>query len=59
MVSLREVDSNVLRMAMYFDEKKNQNGECNVRKFRRFSFFRMSSDVPAFKVPIFANDFKF
>ena len=42
---------------MYLDEKKRQNGECNVRNFRRF-FIGMSSDVPAFKVHVFASDFE-
>ena len=37
--------------------RKWQNGECNVRNFRRF-FFGMSSDVPAFKVRVFASDFE-
>ena len=42
--------------------KKKDNsdckGECNVRNFRHF-FFSMSSDVPAFKVCVFAHDFEF
>ena len=59
MVSLREVDSKVLRMAIQFvsmfsDER--QNGECNVQNFRRF-LFDISPDVPAFKVCIFTSDF--
>ena len=39
----------------YFDEKKKQNGECNVWNFKGF-FFGMRSDVPAF--PVFAKDFE-
>ena len=35
-----------------------QNGECNVRNFRRF-LFGMSPDVPAFRVCVFTSDFKF
>ena len=60
MVSSREVDSTVLRMALqleYFSDKK-ENGECNVRHFTPF-LFGMSPDVPAFKVCIFTSDFKF
>ena len=71
MVSLGEVDSKALSMAIlmhskvcepnsmwqYFYEKW-QNGECNVRNFRRF-FFGMSSDVPEFKIHDFASDFEF
>ena len=38
--------------------RKMQNGECNVRNFRRF-LFGVSSDVPAFKVHDFAIDFEF
>ena len=60
MVSLRVIDSKVLWMATqfeYFFLIKRQNGECNVRNFRRF-FFGMSPDVPAFKICIFTSDFK-
>ena len=38
--------------------RKRQNGECNVRDFRR-CLFDMSSDVRAFKTPVFASDFEF
>ena len=38
--------------------RKRQNGEFNVRNFRCF-FFGMSSDVPAFKVRVFAGYFDF
>ena len=31
-----------------------KNGECNVRNFKRF-FLGISSDVPAFKVPVFVS----
>ena len=37
--------------------RKRQNDECNVRNFRRV-FFGMISDVPAFKVRVFASDFE-
>ena len=39
--------------------RKMHNGKCrpNVRNFRRF-FFGISSDVPAFKVHVFAGDFE-
>ena len=54
MVSSKEVDSKVLRMAikLTFFVRKRQNGECDIRNFRR-CFFCMSSDVLAFKVPHF------
>ena len=60
MVSSEEVDFKILRMAIqlkYFDEKK-ENGKCNVRSFRRL-FFRMSCNVPAFKVLVSPSDFEF
>ena len=65
MVSSREVDSKVLKMAIQFEHfsdkkqtnKQKQNGECNVRNLRRF-LFGMSADVPAFKVRVFTSDFK-
>ena len=51
----RIVDSKVLRVAIQFEVFffliKRQNGECNVRNFRRF-LFGMSPDVPAFKVHV-------
>ena len=37
---------------------ERQNGECNVRNFRRF-LFGMSHDVLAFKAPVSTSDFKF
>ena len=37
---------------------KRQNGECNVRIFRRF-LFGMSPDVRAFKVLVLTSHFKF
>ena len=37
-----------------------ENGEYNVRSFRRFFFFfGMSSDVPAFKIHVLDSDFDF
>ena len=41
----------------YFDEKKSEI-TAYVINFRRL-FFVISSDVPAFKIPVFASDFKF
>ena len=41
-----------------FFSMKRQNGECNVRNFRRV-LFGMSPDVPAFKARVFTSDFKF
>ena len=35
--------------------RKRKNGECNFKHFR-LVFFGVSSDIPAFKVPIFASD---
>ena len=62
MVSSREVDSKVLKMAIqyeyFFFLIKKQNGESNVRNFRRF-LFGMSLDVPALKVHVLTSDFKF
>ena len=59
-VSSRVVDSKVLRMTIrsVFLLRKRQNGECNVRNFRRFLFGK-SPDVPAFKVHVFTSDFRF
>ena len=37
---------------------KRQNGECNVRNFRRF-LFGMSPDVPVFEVRVLESDLKF
>ena len=48
----------MLEIRCCYKKKKSQNGECNVRNFRRF-FFGMSFDVPAFKVRMFASDFDF
>ena len=39
-------------------KEKRQNSEFNVTNFRQF-FFGMSSDVPAFKVRVFASDLEF
>ena len=58
MISSREVDSLRVQLSERIFMRKRQNSECNVENFRRF-FFGMSSDVPAFKVCIFASDFKF
>ena len=61
MVSSRVLDSKVLRIAIqfqYFFLIRRQNGECNVRNFRRF-LFGMSLDVPAFKVHVFTRDLNF
>ena len=61
MVSSKEVDSKVLRMAIqfeYFFSDKRQNGKYNVKHFKRF-LFCMSLDVPAFKVRVFTSGFKF
>ena len=67
MVSSREVGSKVLRMPIQFEVFfffffffmiKMQNGECNVKNFRRF-LFGLSPDVPAFKVLVLTGDFKF
>ena len=58
---IKVADSKVLRMAIqfeYFFLIKRQNGECNVRNFRRF-LFGMSPDIPAFKVCFFTSDVKF
>ena len=44
-------------LAKVFFMRKRQNGECNVRNFWRL-LFGMSSDIPAFKVCIFASDFE-
>ena len=49
MVSSRVVDGWPFILSIVYD--KRQNGECNVRKFRRF-LFGMSPDVPAFKVRV-------
>ena len=49
MVLLRVVDSKVLRVAKYFFLIKRQNGESNVKKFRR-CFYGMSPYALAFKV---------
>ena len=38
--------------------EKGKMAKCNFRNFRRF-FFGMSSDIPACKVCVFANDFEF
>ena len=60
LVSSREVDFKVLRMAIqfqYFFMIKRQNGECNVRNFGRSLFGK--SHVPALKVLVLTNDFKF
>ena len=48
-LSSRVVDSTVLRMDIqfeYFFSDKKENGECNVRNFRRF-LFSMSPDSPS------------
>ena len=61
MVSSRLVGSKVLIMGIqfeYFFQIKRQNGECNVRNFRRF-LFGMSPVVPAFKVLVVTSVFKF
>ena len=61
MDSSREVGSKVLRMVHLIKSilmRKVQNGECNNRNMLKF-FLRMSSDVPVFKVPVFASDFEF
>ena len=62
MILSQKVDSKVLRMAIelkYFDEKR-QNGDCNVRNFRRFLFgMRLDVDVPAFKVRVLTSDLNF
>ena len=34
-----------------------ENGECNAKTFSRF-LFGMSSNVPTFKVPVFASGFE-
>ena len=61
MISVIVLDYKVLRMAIQFDffPQRSQNGECNVRIFRRFFFNGMSPDVPSFKVRVFINTLKF
>ena len=57
MVSSREVDSKVVRMAIqlkYFYEKK---AKWRIRNIRRF-FYGVSSDALAFKFQVFASDFE-
>ena len=60
MVSSKEIDSKVLRMSIKFKYcyEKRQNGECNVRNYRRV-FFGMSSDVPAFNVRVLDSGYEF
>ena len=43
---------------VFFFQIKKQNGEWNVRNFRRF-LFGMSPDVPEFQVRVLTSDFKF
>ena len=54
------LDSKGIRMANYCSifVTKMQNGECNDKRFL-FGMSLESPDVPAFKVHVFTNDFKF
>ena len=47
-------DGNLVKV---FSGEKKQNGDCNVRNFRRF-LFGMSPDVPTVKVCGLTSDFK-
>ena len=62
MVSSRVVVSKVFRMAIRFEYFffliRRQNGECNVRNFRRF-LYGTRPDVLAFKVSVFTSDIEF
>ena len=51
MVSSREVDSKYSGWQLVILMTKKQDGECNVRNFRRFSL-GVSSDVLEFIVPV-------
>ena len=58
MVSSQKVDLGWWQFSSSILMRKKQNGDCNIRNFRRFLYGKISN-VPAFKVRVVSSDLNF